>query len=80
VINPLYSVLVRLHLKYCCTVDCGEVDVGSFSQVTGDRTRGNDLRLCKGRFRLDIRKHFLSKQVFRHWNRLSKEVVVKGRG
>jgi len=49
--------------------------VGPFSQVTSNRMRGDSLKVCQGRFRLDIRKNLFTERVVKHWTRLPRAMV-----
>lgn len=49
--------------------------IGLFSHVTGDRTRGNGLKLHHASFILDIRKNFLTERVVKHWKRVPRELM-----
>ncbi|RMC15498.1 hypothetical protein DUI87_07690 [Hirundo rustica rustica] len=51
----------------------GGADTDLFSVVLTHRTQGKGLKLCQGRFWLNIRERFFTQRVLGHWNRLPRE-------
>lgn len=47
----------------------------SFFKTTGDRTRGNGVKIYKSRCLLDLRKHFFTDRVVDYWNKLDPDTV-----
>jgi len=48
---------------------------GLFLTVPSDRTRGNEHKLERSKFHLNMRKNFFTVTMTEHWNRLLKEIV-----
>lgn len=57
------------------TWSCHQVGIRLFCQAICDKMRRYGLRLHRGRFRLEVRKHFLMRKVIRHWKGLLREVM-----
>jgi len=69
---------LRGDLTALCSVlrrGCGDGGAELSSLVPSHRMLGNGSKLDQGRFRLDIREHFFTERVVKHWNRLAREVV-----
>ena len=56
----------------CCHTEEGQ---DLFSIIPDCRTRNNGLKFQEARFRLDIRKNFLTVRAVRQWNQLPREVM-----
>ncbi|KAK4827444.1 hypothetical protein QYF61_018001 [Mycteria americana] len=53
-------------LYSCLRRGSGEGGADPFSLGSSDRMHGNGSKLCQGRFRLDMRRHFFTERVLKH--------------
>ena len=64
-------IILFKYLKGCHTAEGQDL----FSITPECRTRNNGLKLQEARFRLNIRKNFLTVRAVQQWNQLSQELV-----
>lgn len=57
------------------TIAHSKTDISHFYQATSDKMHANDLKLCQGRIRLDIRKNIFTERVIKHCNGMPRKVV-----
>ncbi len=55
--------------------ECGEDEARLFSVVPSDRARDSELKLKHKRCHLNIRKHFFTVRVTKHWQSLPREIA-----
>lgn len=53
-----------------------EADVELFDPASSDKMHENVSKMCEGRFKLGIRKHYFQWGMVKHWNRLPKRYVI----
>ncbi|KAJ7396814.1 RNA-directed DNA polymerase from mobile element jockey-like protein [Pitangus sulphuratus] len=53
------------------------LDKGTLYWAIRSRTKGHDLKLCQGKFMLDIRKKFFTERIIRHWNGLVESLSLE---
>lgn len=54
---------------------CSQVEVSLYFHATSDRTRGQRLKLQKGRCGLDMGRNFFTEKAVKHWNGLPREAA-----
>lgn len=69
------SVWRKGDLNYSLQLRKGSRDGGAelLSLISNDKTWGKDTKPLSGRFRVDIKKYFLTVWVVKHWNNLLRE-------